>query len=591
MIYAMEGRIPMNTTSLQKHFKTEYEDFFAKNDLVLSACHSLPWNLGFGWDKNKIHIKQKVALKTFMGISITNEQKVKFDTIKLFEVCDTHFEEMTFKEINKQYKEIENKIMDVLKDFWYTKGITIKLLSESPRWYGLGFSWIVWSLLATTVYLLTGKVSLEDMEDYDEFVLSDIFKEIFLLASKIDYISKYHNSAGHNCYAAMMNTSLPTITFCEDYDVKKNDMDFTPYAYKIKDFLWISNQLEELHLDYGVIFSWVKNKVENNNQIFLNTEDEFESLQEKMIAILKNNDFKDLDKFAFKDIFQKWFLITLKDTFFVYNFKLLQAFKDLLGKWFDEAIIHNFIQTVKENNALGSLFETDNKISASMLWQFDYLKKFDDEILGIFPISTTKMWGSLVFVMKPHKSRDTIIKTIEKLQDIWYTDLRLEYASWIDGTCADGIKIEQWIDTGIFSDYIQKDQVYYKNNQWESLVWNYNEVFTNKKDGLVLDMINNKMHLNGKKLTSSDLCSQTTTINILYKLMENIWEDVANKKFEISSYSKNKNEMLGKIVLPLISLIEKETGEKFPLICKGSIHDFYMKLNPSIIKLAIIKKM
>ncbi|HCY21375.1 TPA: hypothetical protein DIC40_06055 [Patescibacteria group bacterium] len=63
-----------------------------------------------------------------------------------------------------------------------------------------------------------------------------------------------------------------------------------------------------------------------------------------------------------------------------------------------------------------------------------------------------------------------------------------------------------------------------------------------------------------------------------------------NKAFEVSSYSKNKNEMLGKIVLPLISLIEKETGENFPLICKGSIYDFYMKLNPSIIKLSIVKK-
>jgi hypothetical protein len=48
--------------------------------------------------------------------------------------------------------------------------------------------------------------------------------------------------------------------------------------------------------------------------------------------------------------------------------------------------------------------------------------------------------------------------------------------------------------------------------------------------------------------------------------------------------------MLGKIILPLMTLIEKETGEKFPLICRWSIHDFYIKLTPSIIKVAIIKK-
>jgi hypothetical protein len=48
--------------------------------------------------------------------------------------------------------------------------------------------------------------------------------------------------------------------------------------------------------------------------------------------------------------------------------------------------------------------------------------------------------------------------------------------------------------------------------------------------------------------------------------------------------------MIGKIVLPLIALIEREIGEKLPLICKGSIYDFYIKLNPTDIKISIISK-
>jgi len=83
-----------------------------------------------------------------------------------------------------------------------------------------------------------------------------------------------------------------------------------------------------------------------------------------------------------------------------------------------------------------------------------------------------------------------------------------------------------------------------------------------------LDAIDNKIYLNGKKLTSADLCSQSSTISILGKLLENIGKDVGNKELEVSSYSKNKNEMLGKIVIPIISLLEKETGKKLPLICK-----------------------
>jgi hypothetical protein len=76
------------------------------------------------------------------------------------------------------------------------------------------------------------------------------------------------------------------------------------------------------------------------------------------------------------------------------------------------------------------------------------------------------------------------------------------------------------------------------------------------------------MYIHGRKLTSDDLHSQTATVDILKILIENISKDVSNKEFTVSSYSKNKNDMLGKIVIPLIELIEKETGKKLPLICK-----------------------
>jgi len=51
-------------------------------------------------------------------------------------------------------------------------------------------------------------------------------------------------------------------------------------------------------------------------------------------------------------------------------------------------------------------------------------------------------------------------------------------------------------------------------------------------------------------------------------LLDNIGEDIENSEFPISSYTKNKNDMLSKIVIPLIKLCEESFGEKLPLICK-----------------------
>jgi hypothetical protein len=84
----------------------------------------------------------------------------------------------------------------------------------------------------------------------------------------------------------------------------------------------------------------------------------------------------------------------------------------------------------------------------------------------------------------------------------------------------------------------------------------------------LLDTLNNKIYLNGQKLTSQEIHSQSATIEIMQILIQNLGKDISNKDLPLSSYSKNKNEMLGKIVLPLIELLEKKTGKKLPLICK-----------------------
>jgi len=586
----MEERIRMNTESLQKHFRGEYESFFAKHDLILSACNSFPRNLGFGYNKNKIHIKQKIPTKTYIGINILNTNKVKIQTIKSFDTIKQSFNDVAFKDINKKHSEIINLIEGFLDEKGYKKGIEINFLSENPRGHGLAFSWTAWILIATGIYLIIGKITFSDIQNYDEFMRSSIFEEIFQLGRKIDDISKYGNSIGNNCYTPMTNGHLPAVIFSEDYDILSPKKEIKIYKYKIKEFFEIKNDIDEIHLDYGIIYSGKENKIEHIHQLFVNSEEELLTIEKTMVSLLKKHGITKTKDFPFGRVFDHKFLTTLEDAFFVGNFKLLYMFKLLLEKGFDDTVIHEFIHTINQNNDIGIFFEQQNKIYALCKFWFDHYKKFEEETIGFFPINTSKTWGSFVFVAKHNKSRDTIVKTVKKLQELGYNDLTIEYASWLDGTCADGITIEQRIHEGKFSDYIKKDQVYYKDNQGKSFIGDYNEIFANQKDGLLLDMIHNKMYLNGKKLNSSDLCSQTTTINVLDKLLENIGQDIGNKEFEISSYSKNKNEMIGKIILPLISLIEKETGERFPLICKGSIYDFYIKLNPSIIKISTIKK-
>lgn len=62
--------------------------------------------------------------------------------------------------------------------------------------------------------------------------------------------------------------------------------------------------------------------------------------------------------------------------------------------------------------------------------------------------------------------------------------------------------------------------------------------------------------------------SQGTIVDIMDILIDQIGKDVSNIDFPISSYTKNKNEMLGKIVIPLVRFLERKTGFALPFICK-----------------------
>jgi hypothetical protein len=94
--------------------------------------------------------------------------------------------------------------------------------------------------------------------------------------------------------------------------------------------------------------------------------------------------------------------------------------------------------------------------------------------------------------------------------------------------------MEQYISEGVFSSYVQKNQIYYKDNKGESRIDSYEQILQSEKEGLLLDTINGKIFLNGRKLTSKDLRSQVTTINILESCIQHLGEDIHNKELEIS---------------------------------------------------------
>jgi len=525
----------------------------------------------------------------YIGVNTNQSREAHFETFSLYNTTVNTFETCEFDAIvDGKKKEIEKFITTFLKKHNKEQGVNIQIFSEWGRWCSLSFSSTFAAILATTLYVLIGKITKKDLENYEAFMTSDVFQEVENTARQIALFTRYGNSSWsmHVLYKGY----APALFYCETFDTNIQIADiqhlkrsFTPFTdlFKIQDHNY-------LPFDYAIVFSWLPNNSQKIEQAIQLDEKKFHKYRDFVKnKILPITQLK--EDIHFIQTLKNWVYNQFVDMFALSTIMILESLEKIYTDNEDSRNAEHLIDTVNRVRYLFYMLEREPSDFIEKFTSYFLEASYNKEKIGMVNSYSSKLWGSCIVILKDWTNKQHFSEAVKRLKTD-YPTMHVHYASRIDGVTEDGICIEQHISDKVFSQYIQKDQVFYKNNQGEAFLGNYNDLLHRHTDGLLLDVIDNKIYLNGRKLTSSDIPSQTTTINVLDKLLDHIGKDISNRDFEISSYSKNKNEMIGKIVLPLISLIERETGEKFPLICKGSIYDFYMKLNPSTVPLAIIKR-
>lgn len=581
----------MNTESLQKHFKSEYESFFAKNDLVVSGCFSFsPGTMDIGHRSRHLRIKSKLPIKMYVGINKNFTNKVEIKNVLVYDMITNTFQEESFSEIHKQQGEIITIIEGFLKEKGIDTWVDISILSESPRWHWLWFSGTFWAILSAWLHLITWDISYDAVEDIQKFENSEIFKEICLLWQKIDFVAR-HKNLGVNSIFPLLSSSFPYIFYSEKFDtnIHVNGIKNIKYMYFPLNKLFEEKEyLKEFPVDVAIIFTGQKQKTDIIEHSIINDKKKCDELWDFIEKdLLQWCDFKKSTNFyKFKE--KGYIYEQLSNTATIMWIKTIDMLKKIYTQWFDTNVINNFIDQINVLRNTLSLVEKQEHFAEDFIYNFKKNQWNNDSTLWIRPIYSGKNWGWYMVVMK-EEGRKAFEKTIHDLKEK-YPNITIIHASRMDSQNTDWIKINQYIAKWLFSVYVDKNKVFIKTNSGENKTGDYNEIISSEKEGLLLDTIKNKMYRNWIKLNSKDIPSQTTTINILDKLLDNIERDVSNKEFEISSYSKNKNEMLGKIVIPLIEFIEKKSQHKLPLICKWSIYDFYLKLNPINIRISVIKR-
>jgi hypothetical protein len=555
-----------------------------------------------------VSIKQKIPLRMYMGYSRTTTKWITINKIFHLDMSEYQFIESNAVEYAPYFwdinKELERKYAKFLSEGeWFQ----ITILSELPRGVGLGFGSIVALLLWMIIQKIVGNghidAQINELKKMDiTEVLDDeknSFHTIMVDALKFDR-SIYGMISTGTKMATFFDGYYPVVSFSEDGEkglLAESDIVKRCYGFRLNYLFKGLRENPYLPIDYGIIYSGkpvlleqiAGNKYKTNSTINKTIISDFKKMFGDLFSNMHTNRMPGFYKHLVAPETDE-FAMTYGKIMGVLSMKILYYMAKIHSEAYEEDHMVQFLETLRMYRQADCVTRRSSKN------YLKFIKSLLDNYtgpqwyIGLSPNDSTIMGGCMTFAMPLEGFRKMIVEAAEKTS-LEFVGSKIIYMNWVDGVEYEGLKIEQDLDQGKYSEFLDSSSCILKKGDGKVQLGQCERMITTHKQWILLDLLNNKMYIHGRKLTSEDLHSQTATVDILRILIENIGKEVSNKELPVSSYSKNKNDMQGKIIIPLLELIEKEIGKRLPLVCKWSIYDFYLKLNPSDIDIAVIDKL
>jgi hypothetical protein len=507
----------------------------------------------------------------------------------VYDIRKNNFKRKDFQEV---FRHNIDSLVILLENFLeknnFSRWVELDFLSEAPPWHGFTSSSVLAVLLAVAFHTLTEHLSIDSFKEWELQSDHPLFEEIYLFSLEISRIFSVRDSAGWwSNYAVMTsNTVSPIVYFSRKprpslwgwIDIlSREDIEKTLYKAPLFEFLNLPAPREwEFPLDYGVLFMGRGYRFDEIDSSRAENSQWDSVLNSSISDMLHTLTIDDDTHEELRDILSCHAGGALQGTIDTINLRILHGFRSILtGK--DRASIDSFIEMFGQVGLSSFSYQKENIILSEILHYFHKFREFSDEKISIIPFNTGKIWGSLFFVMKKWYGIRTLEKSLSKLNASGH-NISLYHASWRDGSPSDGVRLEQYISKWVYSQYTKKWSVYYRDSHGRSYCSDYDLIVKNERKGILLDTISGRVYVQWDKLTSKDIHSQNTTIDMLKILLENISEEISNAKLPVSTYSQNKNEIIGKVILPIKKIAIQYFQKELSLFCSGGITAYYLRL-------------
>lgn len=588
-------RISTNSQTLKEKFPEVYREFFSRCHTVISLpCH-FSWVGDLSGYYGCIQIIEKVPSRVYIGLSETNDQ----ETITIESQCfcySPNLQSFQLKRIDSISKSLDHALKSSLYQKLLEKGCRLHFLSEHSIRSGI----IGYSPIAAGVFfclsLFNNQISPFLYQQWSQSPIPQLkqdsilgFNKFFKQTWQFVETVKDSISTGVTTFNILVESKYPIIYFAENKQWQ---------AFRLDELIPLPKE-PRWPIDFGLIYS---GNICQPIYISVDNKSKTDSIYSATEFVRKNAKkyFPKLPVLTEEMISSKEaFWSTYLRMFDNLALTIFYSIGNLLSQNINQKEFDILLAAINRHYDLFSFVGLSNITIKEVAEKIHRLFGHFGNRNEIAITSTGVGIGSeMLFVIPSHSYfKDKIDNVILSLREEYGSDVTLDYASWLDGYETEGIKIEQSLEHGIYSEFISRDAVEVK--AYTSTLSSSPQIFLlspeefereKAKIDLLLDERKNKIYLRGREMSSSELHSSKFTISVLKILLENSGREIKNRQLPDLSYRSNRYDLQGKITDPLKRALTKWTDKNFNLKISGGITDFSIKFWPGDLTIWFIEK-
>ena len=588
----------INTQILKEKFSSIYREFFSKHQLVVSVADSFMWTGEYSAYFGGISICQKVPFRIYAGVEPIAEKKIVINESYLaYQRKIKKFLPIFF--LPEEIKKISEFINDQLKIQVKRKGgCQITFFSEAPAEEGWGSLGTFAALISLTLHYYYFPFKRQNLDLWTKTKISDLIKKdpwfdrIFKFAWRTIAAAREGISSGTYALLGLINSGGFPIIYSTQADLPSWDK-------KIKTLSYSGERLSDLlkndlawHFDFGLACSGMRKSTSAGNRSIREIQADFDQIKNEAVI-------KDLHLSKISALFSHYgrersLWLALMETLDIISLQILIGLKNIFQFGSSEKTLSFLFSSLNKHwdlyNILGvniPEFELLAKVIRSQL------KKTDRKDSGI-KIASIGRGGYLLFSVPKYSLVNKEEKVEKKIEKKLGPQAHLGYLSWLDGTEDGAAKIEQDLKNKIFSPFVTHEDLevtdYFASMRGIKRLFSRDEYDRQLSSiDLVFDQANQRIYLRGKQLTSKEISSAKETILVIVELLKKRGK-LSSEQLPSSSYSTNRYDFAGKILLPLQRIIRKKLNKELRLKVRGGISSFLINFDPTNLRIWIVTR-